>query len=89
MSRHRLEREVQAEVLHDLPRGCTPKAFEALLELGLIDLKACEELAIRRDIERSIRGEALRVDAFMRAADRFCCSYEKARNIFYKPLKHH
>lgn len=74
MSRHRLEREVQAEVEAYLPKACTKQLFE--------------ELAIRRDIERSVREGARRVDAFTWAADRFCCSYEKARNIYYKPLKH-
>lgn len=88
MSRHRLEREVQTEVEAYLPKACTKELFEELLHLGLIDLKACEELAIRRDIERSVREGARRVDAFTWAADRFCCSYEKARNIYYKPLKH-
>ncbi|MBR5465384.1 MAG: hypothetical protein IKU77_06300 [Alistipes sp.] len=84
MSVPRVERAWREEVLEVLPSGCSRRTFDALYALGLINSKACEELAIRRDIERSIRKGARRVDAFMEAADRFCCSYEKARNIYYK-----
>ena len=83
----RLERELLDEVHSLLPKGCSRALFRELDSLGLINRKACEELAIRRHIERSIRAGSLRTDAFMQAADRFCCSYEKARNIYYKPLK--
>lgn len=87
MKESRLQRELKEEIAHLLPRGCSPRIFEELNRMGLINLKACEELAIRHDIEQSIRGGARRVDAFTWAADRFCCSFEKARNIYYKPLK--
>ena len=89
MKHSRLERELLDELLPLLPKGCSRRLFEELQSLGLINHKACEELAIRRDIERSIRAGALRTDAFMQAADRFCCSYAKARNIYYKPLNNH
>lgn len=87
MRENRLQRALKEEIAPLLPRGCSPRIFEELCRLGLINFKACEELAIRHDIENSIRGGALRVDAFTWAADRFCCSFEKARNIYYKPLK--
>ncbi len=89
MKHSRLERELLDELIPLLPKGCSRRLFEELNALGIIHHKACEELAIRRDIERSIREGALRTDAFMQAADRFCCSYEKARNIYYKPLNNH
>ena len=84
MKTTRLEREVLDELTPLLPKGCSRALFEELNRLGLINHKGCEELAIRRDIERSIRSGAIRTDAFLWAADRFCCSFEKARNIYYK-----
>lgn len=81
----RLENEMYDELAALLPRGCSRSLFEELKRLGLISRKGCEALAIRHDIEHSIRAGATRAEAFTWAADRFCCSYEKARNIYYQP----
>lgn len=70
-------------------RGLTPRqAVIALFESGLIDRRACERRAIRDEIERLERRGMPRCEAFVVAADRFCCSYEKARNAFYNLSKH-
>lgn len=70
-------------------RGLTPRqAVIALFESGLIDRRACERRAIRDEIERLERQGLPRCEAFVVAADRFCCSYEKARNAFYNLSKH-
>lgn len=69
--------------------GMTPRqAVIALFEQGMIDRRACERRAIRDEIERLERQGVPRCEAFEVAADRFCCSYEKARNAFYHLSKH-
>ena len=54
---------------------------------GLIDLRACERRAIRREVEGSIRRGTPHCEAMVHAADRFSCSYEKVRAIFYRKDK--
>ena len=63
-------------------------AVLALFESGMIDHRACERRAIRDEIERLERQGMPRCEAFEVVADRFCCSYEKARNAFYLLSKH-
>lgn len=64
------------------------QAVTILLEHGLIDRRACERKAIRQEIDRLQKQGLPRCEAFEVAADRFCCSYEKARNAFYHLSKH-
>lgn len=61
--------------------------LERLLAAGLIDLRACERRAIRTEVERSIRDGVPHCEAMVRTADRFSCSYEKVRAIFYRKDK--
>lgn len=76
------------ELLLRQVRGMTARqAVAALLDGGLIDRRACERQAIREEIEELQRQGMPRCEAFEVAADRFCCSYEKARNAFYNPFK--
>ncbi len=54
-----------------------------LYTCGLIDRRAAEALAIRHTIAEHRRRGARTTDALTWAAEEFCCSYEKARNIYY------
>lgn len=59
------------------------EAVRKLFEAGLIDRRRCERTAIRHEIERLQRSGTPRCEAFEIAAQKYCCSYEKARNAFY------
>ncbi len=68
-------------------QGADAVLLRRLLDRGLIDLRAVERRAVRaRVAELQSRG-AKRVDAMYRAAEEFCCSYEKIRSIIYCKLK--
>ncbi len=54
-----------------------------LFACGLIDRRRAEAIAIRRTIEGHRRQGARTTDAVTWAAEEYCCSYEKARNIYY------
>lgn len=79
----RLNKALMEELAHRLPRG-RQALIEELVRLGLIDWRRCEELMLRDEVLRLIRSGERVVDALMMAAQRFCCSYEKARYIYYK-----
>lgn len=60
------------------------EGVERLFERGLVNLRACEELAIRRETDR-LRNKGYPVcHALDAAAAKFRCSYAKARNAYYK-----
>lgn len=63
-------------------------AIEKLLQKGLINRAACERLAIHDYILRQEKEGARRCEAMILAAEKFCCSYEKARDSFYYTIKH-
>jgi len=65
------------------------EAVEKLMNAGLIDIVACERQAIYEAVRRAEREGMRRCEALEAVAVAFCCSYEKARNAFYKQLKFH
>ncbi len=79
----RLEEHLAQELATRLPRG-RQAAIEELVRLGLIDLHRVEELLLKEEVLQHIRRGERVVDALMLAASTFCCSYEKARHIYYK-----
>lgn len=83
----RLEKLVRELVLEPLVREVDAATLNHLEELGLIDRKACEELAIYRLVERERRAGAKSCEAMLWSAEQLCCSYEKVRTIYYKQLK--
>lgn len=69
-------------------RGLTPRqTIRRLLELGLLSRRACERQAVRGEVARLERDGLSRCEAFEAAARKLCCSYEKARNLFYEKSK--
>ncbi|MBQ1952014.1 MAG: hypothetical protein II345_03605 [Alistipes sp.] len=72
-----------------LAQGPPEEFIGRLCEAGIIDYRAVEGLAIRRYIRNHIRQGARTSDAITWAADHFCCSYEKARNIYYQKTNKH
>lgn len=68
----------------DLP---PEKAVERLFEMGLVNRRTCEQLAMRAEIERLERGGMTRCRAMEATAEGLCCSYEKVRDSFYNAYK--
>lgn len=79
------ERKLFEEILLGELRGRPlGEGIRRLFERGLVDLRACEELAIRRETDR-LRNEGCPVcRALDAAAVKFRCSYSKARSAYYK-----
>lgn len=77
-----------AEVLLDCIGNLPPReAIEKLMSAQLVDLRACERQAIYNEVRRAERAGIRRCEALEKTAEEFCCSYEKARNAFYKQLR--
>lgn len=77
-----------AEVLLAAVGDAAPReAVEKLLSAGLIDLRACERQAIYTAVRQAERAGIPRCEALEKIAEEFCCSYEKARNAFYRVLR--
>ncbi len=85
MTRH--EKQLAATLLRELGNLRGQRAVERLFELGLVDLRACEQRAIRREIERLAAEGVPRCEAMHATAELFCCSYEKIRNYYYNSYK--
>lgn len=85
MTRHE---RLLARTLLDEIRGATPEeAVERLLAAGLADLRACERRAIHDEVERLGQEGTPRCEALYAAAEKFSCSYEKARRYYYEQIK--
>ena len=68
-------------------RKLSDALVEKLLAAGLIDLRACERRAIYEAVCAAENDGIPRCEAFEKIAREFCCSYEKARNAFYRTLR--
>ena len=60
---------------------------ERLFELGLVNLRVCEQRAVRNEIERLGAEGVPRCEAMHATAELFCCSYEKIRSYYYNSYK--
>lgn len=80
----RLERRLVGTLLQELPRSGTKRLLEQLIEAGLLDLTACERLAMRRQVELLVRQGGRRTAAMVQVAETFGCSYEKVRAAVYR-----
>lgn len=76
--------DVLIETIGDLPPH---EAIEKLMSAQLVDIRACERQAIYNEVRRAERAGIHRCEALEKVAEEFCCSYEKARNAFYKQLR--
>ena len=56
-------------------------------ELGLVNLRVCEQRAVRNEIERLGAEGVPRCEAMHATAELFCCSYEKIRSYYYNSYK--
>lgn len=63
------------------------QAVERLFELGLVNLRVCEQRAVRGEIERLGAEGVPRCEAMHATAELFCCSYEKIRSYYYNSYK--
>lgn len=79
----KLDERLLATALEQVGDLDTPSALRRLLEIGLLDRRRCERLAMRREIADLQRQGIPRCEALEVTARKFCCSYEKARNAFY------
>ena len=85
MTRHD---EILAETALREVRGLTARqAVLRLFELGLVNLRVCEQRAVRGEIERLGAEGVPRCEAMHATAELFCCSYEKIRSYYYNSYK--
>lgn len=85
MTRH--EELLAGAVLGEIG-GLKPReVVRRLTELGLLNRTACEQLSIRSEVAQLAKAGIPRCEALHVAARKFCCSYEKARGLFYKTYK--
>lgn len=63
------------------------RAVERLFELGVVNLRACEQRAVRIEIERLTAAGIPRCEAMHATAELLCCSYEKIRSYYYNSYK--
>lgn len=87
INKQRIENRFADLLLETIGNLPPRKAVEKLMQAGLIDLRACERRAIYHAVRRAERAGTPRCEAFETIAEEFCCSYEKARNAFYKELR--
>ena len=85
MTRHD---ELLAEAVLREVRGLTTRqTVLRLFELGLVNLRVCEQRAVRGEIERLGAEGVPRCEAMHATAELFCCSYEKIRSYYYNSYK--
>ena len=75
----RHKKRLAAILLRELGGLVGERAVERLFELGLVNLRVCEQRAVRNEIERC--------EAMHATAELFCCSYEKIRSYYYNSYK--
>lgn len=68
-------------------QGADAALLRRLLDRGMVDMQAAERGAVRARVAELQRLGERRVEAMYRAAEEFCCSYEKIRSIIYCKLK--
>lgn len=78
-----LRETLLAELGETIPAATVARLFE----LGLVDIRTCEQRAMRTEIERLGRTGIPRCEAMYATAAKFCCSYEKVRGAFYNSYK--
>ena len=78
----RHKKRLAAILLRELGGLEGERAVERLFELGLVNLRVCEQRAVRNEIERLGAEEAMHA-----TAELFCCSYEKIRSYYYNSYK--
>lgn len=85
MTRH--EKRLAGVLLREIDGLKGERAVERLFELGLVNLRACEQRAVRAEIGRLAGAGIPRCEAMHILADEFCCSYEKIRGYYYNTYK--
>lgn len=81
------EKQLVGVLLEKLSTSHGRQVIERLFKLGVINLRACEQLAMREQIDQLGRQGVPRCEAMLRTADQFCCSYEKVRSYYYNTYK--
>lgn len=83
----RHKKRLAAILLRELGGLEGERAVERLFELGLVNLRVCEQRAVRNEIERLGAEGVPRCEAMHATAELFCCSYEKIRSYYYNSYK--
>ncbi|WP_279003797.1 hypothetical protein [Alistipes finegoldii] len=83
----RHKKRLAAILLRELGGLVGERAVERLFELGLVNLRVCEQRAVRNEIERLGAEGMPRCEAMHATAELFCCSYEKIRSYYYNSYK--
>ncbi len=79
--------ELMSRTLCDMVAGMSgEEAVAHLMNAGLLNRRSCEREVVKREVAR-LQGEGLpRCESLIVAAERCCCSYEKARTLFYERI---
>lgn len=85
MTRH--EKRLAGVLLREIGGLKGRQAVERLFELGLVNLRTCEQRAVRAEIDRLTEAGIPRCEAMHATAEKFCCSYEKIRSYYYNTYK--
>ncbi len=71
--------QVERIMAKSLPRG----SVKRMAELGLLDLRKCEKIAITHFVERRFKQGKTKGEAMVEAAEHYNCSFEKIRYTIY------
>lgn len=83
----RIDRHLAEIVRRTIEGLSAEEAVARLVDEGLLSHRGCEQLAIREAMRRLEEDGMRRCEAMHVVADRFCCSYEKVRTLFYNTFK--
>ena len=83
----RHKKRLAAILLREIDGEDCEQAVDRLFELGLVNLRVCEQRAVRGEIERLGAEGVPRCEAMHATAELFCCSYEKIRSYYYNSYK--
>lgn len=85
----RIEKKLAEIILRRIEGLSAGQIAEMMVCEGWADRKICERMAICEEIAELEKNGMPRCEAMEVAARKFCCSYEKARDSFYKTIKNH
>lgn len=81
------EKRLTEVILGQLKNLSPQQAAEQLLRTGMLNLRTCEQLAVREQIAQCEKQGMGRVEAMEVTAMVFNCSFAKVRDIYYIQFK--
>jgi hypothetical protein len=85
MTRH--EKHLARTLLKQIDGLTAEQTVRLLFERGLVNMRTCEQQAVRERMEQLELQGLRRCEAMHATAEAFCCSYEKIRSYYYNTYK--